>query len=260
MKNNVNNKEWKDIDKRYHEDGRVIASYDRRITRKYWLEHKYFTINNWIKKIAGEKCGLVLDFGCGTGTVTLRLLNAGIKTVSCDASLGMLKKLQEKAEAGNLKCICVVADAENLPFKDASFNALVCAGVLHHLPDIGKAVKEWLRVVKNQGLLFMSEPFKNRPWFSYIYWLPINIIRAIVKILRRSKLKTLEKPLGKEDLDRITQILKDNVKTFNIGFLLYWPVIAGYLPEFIGYPFTVFLNRINKGLQKGDSVIITARK
>lgn len=256
----MDNKGWKALDKKYHEDDHVVASYERRITRKFELEHKYFTVDKWIKEIVEERADLALDFGCGTGAASLKLLSSGIKTISCDASLGMLKKLKEQAEAGNLKCLCVAADVENLPFKDACFSALICAGVLHHLPEPLKALREQLRVLKNKGLLFISEPFKTRPWFSYIYWLPVDLIRAIIKFLRGKRRETLERPLEKSDIGRISSILKNNTGVFDIVYLIYWPFVGGYLPESIAYPFMAFLNRINNTGQKGDTVIIAARK
>ena len=67
----LNNNNWKIIDRRYHEDRGVIASFDRRITKKYRLEYRYFTVDKWVKKIVDEEKKLVLDFGCGTGTATL---------------------------------------------------------------------------------------------------------------------------------------------------------------------------------------------
>lgn len=253
-------REFKKQDKQYHEEKHTIVSYDRRITKKYQLEHKYYTVNKWIEKMIDEKTSLVLDFGCGTGSVTLQLLEKGIKTISCDASLGMLNELQRKAGARGLKCICKVADVENLPFKNDTFEALVCTGVLHHLPDIKKAVKEQLRVIKKGGLLFIAEPTSNRSWVSCIYWKMVDIVKAIFRLLRKPRLETQERPLDKEDINEILHVLKNEATMFSVTYLIYWPIVAGYFPEFLAYPFIRFLNKINKSSYKGDSVIIEVKK
>jgi SAM-dependent methyltransferase len=172
----------------------------------------------------------------------------------------MLKELEKKAKASKLNCYCIVCDVENPPFKDKTFEVLVCKGVLHHLPDISKAIKEQLRVMDANALLFISEPFKKHAWFSYPYYLTVNVIKAIFKLLRGTRVETLERPLDKSHLDVISGILDRTSHEHNIDYLVYWPIVCRYLPEFICYPFMLFLNRINKENDVGDSVIITARK
>ncbi len=172
----------------------------------------------------------------------------------------MLKELTRKAKASRLDCCCVVCDVENLPFKDKAFEALVCKGVLHHLPDINKAINEQLRVINTTGLLFISEPFKEHAWFSYPYHLTIKVTKVIFKLLRGPRAETLERPLDKNHLGVISGILNRSSHEYNIDYLVYWPIVCRCLPEFICYPFMLFLNSINKECNKGDSVIITARK
>jgi len=247
------------IDKAYHEEKSVISSYDRRITRKYLLEHKYFTVDNWVKKCKAENKKLILDFGCGTGGVSLPFLKAGIKTVSMDASFGMVNKLREKVKLFKLECYCVVGDAENLPFKNGSFDALTCAGVLHHISDIKKGLAEQLRVLKENGLLFISEPFMDSPGISHIYKFIIKIGKKVFRLFKGKSLETLESPLSSFDLRCIIDILNESAVETRFSFLAYWPFVFGYLPDFLGYPLLTLIN-LFKEPGKGDTVIICARK
>ncbi|HVP37432.1 MAG TPA: methyltransferase domain-containing protein [Terriglobales bacterium] len=57
-------------------------------------------------------------------------------------------------------CDLVVADAENLPFPDKSFDFIYLVGILHHLPDQKKGMQEIKRVLKEGGKVFISEPTK----------------------------------------------------------------------------------------------------
>lgn len=57
-------------------------------------------------------------------------------------------------------CDLVVADAENLPFPDRSFDFIYLVGILHHLPDQKKGMQEIKRVLKENGKVFISEPTK----------------------------------------------------------------------------------------------------
>ena len=48
-------------------------------------------------------------------------------------------------------------DATNMHFKDQTFDIVMALGVLHHIPEYGKAIKEVYRVLKENGSLFILE-------------------------------------------------------------------------------------------------------
>jgi len=256
----LNKEEWKRQDRRFHEDSSVIEAYDVNITKKYALEHKYLTTDKWVEEFRREGKKLVLDFGCGTGQATLKLLKAGIRTISVDASLGMLKKLCAKCGQNSMSSICIAADAEELPFKREVFEGLVCSGVLHHLPDIAKAIENQSRILKKGGLLFIAEPYKEKPWFSYPYFIFVSLGKSVWQFFKRPKVKSRERILSKLDLKNILESLEVNGFESNVSFIAYWPIACGYLPEFLGYPLLSILNKINYGSNKGDTFVIKAKK
>ena len=108
---------WKEQDKAYHEDPGVVGSFDLRITDKYRLEHKYYTLDKWIGQLKGNNAAVVLDFGCATGTASVAMSKAGLKVVAVDASSRMLEVVSRKAGAEALDVTCVLADVEQLPFE-----------------------------------------------------------------------------------------------------------------------------------------------
>ncbi len=256
----MDNKGWKDQDRQYHEDAEIVASYDSRIVRRYALEHKYVTLDKWAGQLKKEGKGLVLDFGCGTGAATLKMLKNGIKTVSVDGSPAMLNELRRKAKKDGMDCLCVLGDVENLPFKDKVFDGLVCAGVLHHLPDIEKGAREQARVLKSGGLLFIAEPFKDKPWISYPYHFFIFALKFAIKFFKKQRVSTREGPLSSLSVGSILEVLERNGFGYNIEYLVYWPVVFGCLQESLGYPLFNLINRVNRGQARGDSVVITAFK
>jgi ubiquinone/menaquinone biosynthesis C-methylase UbiE len=102
-----------------------------------------------------------LEIGAGTGYFTLNMLRAGvIGTATCsDISPGMLRTLTENARGLGLAVHTLQADAERLPFADASFDLVFGHAVLHHIPDLGQAFAEFARVLAPGGtLLFAGEP------------------------------------------------------------------------------------------------------
>ncbi len=60
-----------------------------------------------------------------------------------------------------------VADAETLPYDDDSFDLVVGHAVLHHIPDVGRAMSEVLRVLKPGGRFVVAgEPTEKGDWVA----------------------------------------------------------------------------------------------
>ncbi|MFE7036617.1 class I SAM-dependent methyltransferase [Streptomyces sp. NPDC057621] len=90
----------------------------------------------------------LLDVACGTGTVTRRLLAAGLDVTGADAAYGMLSRAAERVPGR-----VVLADARRLPFPDDSFDAVSAIWLLHLLDDAELVVAEAARVLRPGGVL-----------------------------------------------------------------------------------------------------------
>jgi SAM-dependent methyltransferase len=102
-----------------------------------------------------------LEVGAGTGYFSLNLLRAGVvHDATCtDISPGMVHTLAANAERLGLTVKSLRADAESLPFAEASFDLVLGHAVLHHLPDLERAFSEFHRVLKPGGrIAFAGEP------------------------------------------------------------------------------------------------------
>ena len=120
------------------------------------------------EKIEGNDKSCVLDVGTGTGFLSIMLTEMGFNVVGLDISREMLRKAREKAKEMHIEF--VQGDAENLPFKTESFDAVVNRAVLWTLPDPERALAEWKRVLKSGGRLcfFLHEihPRGIIPWIQ----------------------------------------------------------------------------------------------
>ena len=93
----------------------------------------------------------LLEVGVGAGTDHLRFARAGSICTGVDLSGISLKTTEGRLAAESLKSDLRVADAENLPFEDRSFDVVYSWGVIHHTPDTPRAAREILRVLRPGG-------------------------------------------------------------------------------------------------------------
>jgi ubiquinone/menaquinone biosynthesis C-methylase UbiE len=117
-----------------------------------------------LRKALGREPGQYprsLEIGSGTGYFTLNLLRAGLigEATCSDISPGMLDTLSGNAQRLGLDVRTEPADAERLPFADASFDLVLGHAVLHHIPDLPRAFAEFERVLAPGGtIMFAGEP------------------------------------------------------------------------------------------------------
>jgi ubiquinone/menaquinone biosynthesis C-methylase UbiE len=108
--------------------------------------------------------GRGLEIGAGTGYFSLNLLRAEAveSVVATDISPGMLRALSASAEELGLSVETVACEAAALPFEDDSFDLVFGHAVLHHLPDLGAALREFARVLRPGGVVaFCGEPSRH---------------------------------------------------------------------------------------------------
>jgi len=97
----------------------------------------------------------ILDVGIGTGRNSEILLLEGGIVEGIDISKGMINKAKEKLNSQKINFI--VADAgKNIPFKDASFDVVVCFRVLKYIPTWRGTVKEISRVLMKNGIFILE--------------------------------------------------------------------------------------------------------
>jgi len=102
-----------------------------------------------------------LEIGSGTGYFSLNLLQLGVveRLTATDISPRMLERLSATAEALDLEAKTVATEAEALPFEDESFDIVFGHAVLHHIPDLDRALSEFRRVLRPGGAIsFCGEP------------------------------------------------------------------------------------------------------
>ncbi len=117
----------------------------------------------------------ILDVGCGSGRHTAaaygieRTTTVGVDVCHADlcAACQRLEFHQRVGAGAGGAWAFASADCRHLPFADATFDLVICAEVLEHIPDHRRAVAELVRVLKPGADLVVSVP---RAWPERICW------------------------------------------------------------------------------------------
>ncbi|MDM5316598.1 methyltransferase domain-containing protein [Fictibacillus sp. b24] len=134
-----------------------LVSFFDAMARTTWLKEIHDTLKettgSWVEKE-------VLDVGCGTGRLLLRGAEDAKKLVGVDLSSEMVKASIQQFFYHELsgKSEFVVADAEDLPFKDETFDLALSTCVMFLLPDPANGIREVNRILKQDGMIAMLNP------------------------------------------------------------------------------------------------------
>jgi SAM-dependent methyltransferase len=102
---------------------------------------------------AGQR---VLDVACGSGNVSLAAARRGAVVTGIDFVPALLERARERAAAEWLEIDLREADAEALPFPDASFDVVLSAFGVMYAPDQERAAAELLRVLRPGGVVGLA--------------------------------------------------------------------------------------------------------
>ena len=100
----------------------------------------------------------LMDYGCGTGLVTLALQPYVREVVAADSSQGMLQALAEKLPGARISNVeTVKLDLEQEPWQGEPFDAIVSNMVLHHIQDVELVVRRMAGALVEGGWLAFSD-------------------------------------------------------------------------------------------------------
>jgi demethylmenaquinone methyltransferase/2-methoxy-6-polyprenyl-1,4-benzoquinol methylase len=155
------------------------------------ISHRYDFLNHLLslgrdkywRKFAVCKLpyGLTLDVCSGTGDVAIEASKKSM-VISSDFCLEMLQLCRKKIRDLGIENIsCIQNDAENLSFKEGTFDGATVAFGIRNVADIKKALSEMCRVIKKDGkiiILEFSQP--ENKFFRLIYYIYFKKILPLI--------------------------------------------------------------------------------
>jgi Methylase involved in ubiquinone/menaquinone biosynthesis len=116
----------------------------------------YAEVLRELPALAGKR---VLEFGCGTGTLGLRLgREHGARLIFVDTSPAMLAVLRGKLAAAPLAEAQVLeGELSALPLNAASVDAVLCSMSLHHVEDVPGMLRQFRRLLRPGGLVLVAD-------------------------------------------------------------------------------------------------------
>lgn len=141
----------------------------------------------------------VLDFGCGTGLVTLRLQPFVKSVTGADSSKGILGVLEEKIRFRGLPNVrALLVDLEKGGRIEGKFHLLVSSMTMHHVKDTAALFQQWYELLYPGGLLAAADLDAEDGSFH------LNNTGVFHLGFDREQLKTLLSTTGFHDVRAVT--------------------------------------------------------
>ena len=144
-----------------------------------WSSGNYAVIGTTLQLMGEQLCEAVdvsagwkvLDVAAGNGNAALAAARRGCEVVATDYVEGLLERARLRADADGLTLTTKVADAENLPFADESFDAVLSTVGVMFTPDPRRAAHQLIRVVRPGGRIGLAS------------WTPEGFVGQMFKIV-----------------------------------------------------------------------------
>lgn len=161
-----------------------------------WLKFNNFT-DTEIEKIGNDyfdivnesmlnKDTYVLDVGCGTGRWSKYMTNKSKFIEAIDPSDAVFAAAKLLKNHKNVRV--TQASVDTIPFPDDTFDFVTSLGVLHHIPDTERAIKQCAKKLKKGGWLhiYLYYKLENKPlYYRFLFWISA-LARYLISLLPKT--------------------------------------------------------------------------
>lgn len=131
-----------------------------------------------------------LDVGCSNGGITNRIAEFFQKTIGIDIDFEAI--MHAKLDAVIPSTFYSLASGDHIPYKNASYDVVICAQVYEHTEHQQALSQEIWRILKSGGICFFSGPnrlkvMEEHYWLPFLSWMPRPLANLYMRIFRRGK-------------------------------------------------------------------------
>ncbi|HGY57418.1 MAG TPA: class I SAM-dependent methyltransferase [Caldithrix abyssi] len=141
----------------YKLDAEYVDYFQPSKFEKEVIRRRYQTLIALSRPADGER---ILEIGSGGGQVLAAIGKKSVYYYPLDIAHNNLKEIRERS--GNLYTLPVTGDAFHLPVQNESMDVVLCSEVLEHVNEPGSVLEEIRRVLKPQGRVVISVPYKEK--------------------------------------------------------------------------------------------------
>ncbi len=157
----------------------------------------------------------ILIAGCGSQADMFIPADGNIRIGGISCAFDLSYNGAKIARSAYSKNEYLTADAQTLPFKNNSFNCIICSEVIEHLPYPEKAVSEFHRVLADKGRLIITTP----NWHSWY-----GIARRAAELCSGKPVTSANQPIDNwYTYSRLSNLLKDKFDILNKCGIWYFP-------------------------------------
>lgn len=160
----------KDIKKKQIEywsqaDNYIYNLYNTKKAAKYLLNQM---LDSVLCHTSVKKTSKILEIGCAAGTQIIAMGERGYQNLyGLDLSPEAIDLAENNAKSKNISVSFKVGDAVDMSFfPDNYFDVIFSSGVMEHIPELLRAIKEQYRILSPNGILYVQVPNSYCPWYS----------------------------------------------------------------------------------------------
>lgn len=128
------------------------------------------SLNKIIKEIRLSKTDIkALDFGCGSGNLTKHLLDSGLSVTAADVSSNFLELVKYNYSSKQLSTY-QLNGRDLSDINSNTFDLIATYSVLHHIPDYLAIIKEFARVCKPGGIIYIDHESNEDYWSNNLLY------------------------------------------------------------------------------------------